>query len=142
MADVDHRDRGQAIVLLLAFIVVTVVLMVAMGHFSARLVDQQQAQLAADAAALAGVVGGRDAAERLATANDGVLVAFVVAGDEVMVEVRVGSELAQARATRAPESGALPTLVSWITAHRPATNRSNDAQRRVHERRALPAEFR
>ena len=102
MADVDHRDRGQAIVLLLAFIVVTVVLMVAMGHFSARLVDQQQAQLAADAAALAGVVGGRDAAERLATANDGVLVAFVVAGDEVMVEVRVGSELAQARATRAP----------------------------------------
>ena len=102
MADVHRRDRGQAIVLLLAFVVVTVVLMVAMGHFSARLVDEQQAQLAADAAALAGVVGGRDAAERLAAANDGVLIVFVVAGDEVMVEVRVGSELAQARATRAP----------------------------------------
>jgi len=102
MADVQRRDRGQAIVLLLAFVVVTVVLMVAIGHFSARLVDQQQAQVAADAAALAGVVGGRDAAERLATANDGVLTVFVVAGDEVMVEVRVGDELAQARATRAP----------------------------------------
>ena len=102
MADVQRRDRGQAIVLLLAFVVVTVVLMVAVGHFSARLVDQQQAQLAADAAALAGVVGGRDAAERLAAANDGVLTDFVVAGHEVMVEVRVGNEWAQARATRAP----------------------------------------
>ena len=102
MADVSRRDRGQAIVLLLAFVVVTVVLMVAMAHFSARLVDQQQAQLAADAAALAGVVGGRDAAERLAAGNDGVLTIFVVTGDEVMVEVRVGNEVAQARATRAP----------------------------------------
>ena len=102
MADVSRRDRGQAIVLLLAFIVVTVVLMVALAHFSGRLVDQQQAQLAADAAALAGVVGGRDAAERLAARNDGVLTVFVVTGDEVMVAVRVGSEVAQARATRAP----------------------------------------
>ena len=102
MADVQRRDRGQAIVLLLAFVVVTVVLMIAVGHFSARLVDQQQAQLAADAAALAGVVGGRDAAERLAAANDGVLTDFVVDGHEVMVEVRVGNEWSQARATRAP----------------------------------------
>ena len=102
MADVQRRDSGQAIVLLLAYVVVTVVLMVAVGHFSARLVDQQQAQLAADAAALAGVVGGRDAAERLAAANDGVLTDFVVAGYEVVVEVRVGNEWAKARATRAP----------------------------------------
>ena len=102
MVDVQRRDRGQAIVLLLAFVVVTVVLMVAFGHFSARLVNQQQAQLAADAAALAGVVGGHDAAERLAAANDGVLTGFVVAGHEVIVEVRVGNERAKARATRAP----------------------------------------
>jgi len=98
----QHRDRGQAIVLVLAVVVIAVVLAVAMGRFSARLVDQQHAQLAADAAALAGVVGGREAAERLAAANDGVLTVFIVSGDEVFVEVRVADESAQARATRAP----------------------------------------
>ncbi|MCE9621120.1 MAG: helicase/secretion neighborhood TadE-like protein [Actinomycetia bacterium] len=104
MVDVPtrDRDRGQAIVLLLAVVVVVVVCAVAMGHFSARLIDKQQAQLAADAAALAGVVGGRVAADRLATANDAVLTDFVVTGDEVLVVVRVGDESARARATRAP----------------------------------------
>ena len=96
------RDRGQAIVLVLAVVVVTVVCAVGVGRFSTRLVDSQQAQLAADAAALAGVVGGREDAERLATLNDGVLTVFVITGEEVMVEVRVGAETAQARATRAP----------------------------------------
>ncbi len=104
MADVSRRDRdcGQAIVLLLAVVVIAVVCAVAMGHFGARLVDKQQAQLAADAAALAGVIGGRDAAERLAVANNGVLTDFVASGAEVMVAVQVGDESAQARATRAP----------------------------------------
>ncbi len=106
MADVhvqtNDRDRGQAIVLVLAFVVVAALSTAAMAHFSARIVDKQRAQLAADAAALAGVVGGRDAAERLAAANGAVLTEFVVAGDEVMVEVHVGNEVAQARATRAP----------------------------------------
>ena len=98
----EARDRGQAIVLVLAVVVVTVVLAAAVGRFSARLVDQQQAQLAADAAALAGVVAGRDAAERLAVLNDGVLLLFVSTGVEVTVEVRVGDVTARARATRAP----------------------------------------
>ncbi len=108
MVDVRRRNRdcgrdcGQAIVLVLALVVIAVVFAVAMGRFSARLVDQQQAQLAADAAALAGVVGGRAAAERLATANEAVLTDFVVEGDEVIVEVQVGGESARARATRAP----------------------------------------
>ena len=96
------KDRGQAIVLVLAVVVVAVVCTVAMARFSVRLVDKQQAQLAADAAALAGVVGGRVAADRLAKANEGVLTMFAVTGDEVFVEVWVGDELAQARATRAP----------------------------------------
>ena len=98
----EARDRGQAIVLVLAVVVVTVVLAAAVGRFSARLVDRQQAQLAADAAALAGVVAGRDAAERLAVLNDGVLLLFVSTGVEVTVEVRVGDVTARARATRAP----------------------------------------
>ena len=98
----QRRDCGQAIVLVLAVVVVAVVLAVAIARFSSRLVDNRQAQVAADAAALAGVVGGHDAAEHLAIANDGVLTAFVVVGDEVFVEVRVGDESASARATRAP----------------------------------------
>lgn len=97
-----QRDRGQAIVLVLAVVVVTVVCALAVARFSTRVVDSQQAQLAADAAALAGVVGGRDAAERLAKSNDGELTSFVITGEEVLVEVRVGDETAQARATRAP----------------------------------------
>ncbi len=95
-------DRGQAIVLVLAVVVVAVVFTVAIGRFNSRLIDSQQARLAADAAALAGVVGGRDAAEQLAIANEGVLTAFLMVGDEVFVEVRVGDESASARATRAP----------------------------------------
>lgn len=98
----NGRDRGQAIVLVLAVVVIAVVCAVAMGRFSARLVDKQHAQLAADAAALAGVANGREAAERLAIANDGVLTVFQIDGEEVLVEVRVGDESAQARATRAP----------------------------------------
>jgi predicted membrane-bound spermidine synthase len=98
----NDSDRGQAIVLVLAVIVVAVVFSVAIGRFSSRLIDSQQAQLAADAAALAGVVGGRAEAERLAIANEGVLTQFVTVGDEVFVEVRVGDESARARATRAP----------------------------------------
>lgn len=99
---VHDRDCGQAIVLILAVVVVAVVFTVGISRFSSRLFDTQQAQLAADAAALAGVVGGRDAAERLAIANDGVLTDFVTTGDEIYVEVRVGDESARARATRAP----------------------------------------
>ena len=102
MIEPRPRDRGQAIVLVLAAIVVAVVFAVSIGRFNARLVDSQQAQLAADAAALAGVVGGRAAAERLAIANEGMLTDFVAVGDEVVVEVRVGDESARARATRAP----------------------------------------
>lgn len=96
------RDSGQAIALVLAVIVIAVVFAVAIARFSSRLIESQQAQLAADAAALAGVVGGREAAERLAAANGATLVSFVAVGDEVIVEVMIGTESAQARATRAP----------------------------------------
>jgi hypothetical protein len=57
---------------------------------------------AADAAALAGVVGGRPAAERLAAANGASLVAFTTDGLTAQATVRVGEAQATARATRAP----------------------------------------
>jgi multidrug resistance efflux pump len=95
-------DGGQAIVLVLAVVVFAVVCTFALARFSERLVDKQQAQLAADAAALVGVVSGRVAAEEMAAANEGVLTLFEVRNGDVLVEVRVGDESAKARATRAP----------------------------------------
>ncbi len=95
-------DRGQAVVLLLAVVVLVVLSMVAVDRFGARVVGIEQAQIAADAAALAGVDGGRTAAARLAAANDAVLVSFTVLGDDVLVTVVVDGVGATARASRAP----------------------------------------
>ena len=97
-----ERDRGQAVVLVLALVAVLVVMLVAVAQFGARLVAREQAQVVADAAALAGVVGGQGEAERMAIANGGVLMSFQSVGDEVVVEVEVEGETATARATRAP----------------------------------------
>lgn len=95
-------DRGQATVLLLAIVALVVVAMVATARFGARVVAKEQAQVAADAAALAGVTGGQPAARRVAAANGGLLVAFLGDGVTVSVSVRVGTDVATAKATRAP----------------------------------------
>ncbi len=99
---VRAHDRGQAVVLLLVVVVLVVLSMVAVARFGARVVGIEQAQIAADAAALAGVDGGRAAAARLASANDGVLLAFARVGDDVLVTVDVRGVKAVARASRAP----------------------------------------
>lgn len=96
------KDRGQAVVLLLAVVVLAVVAMVAAAHFAARLSARDRAQAAADAAALAGTTGGEPAATRLAAANGAVLVSFSTVGEAVQVTVVVDGESATARATRAP----------------------------------------
>lgn len=95
-------DGGQAVVLLLAVVVLVALSMVAVGRFGARVVGIEQAQVAADAAALAGVDGDRSAATRLAAANGAVLVSFTVIGDDVLVTVTVDGVRATARASRAP----------------------------------------
>ena len=97
-----ERQRGQATPLVLAVVAVVVVMLVMAGRFAGRVVVEEQAQVAADAAALAGVIGGRPAAERLAAANGGVLVAFTTDGLTAQVTVRIGAAQATARATRAP----------------------------------------
>ncbi len=66
------------------------------------LTDRQQARSAADAAALAGVTGGRSASASMAGRNDAVLVAWTRAGREVTVRVRVGDQDVTARATDGP----------------------------------------
>lgn len=88
--------------LLLAVVSLVVVSLVATARFGARVVAHEQAQVAADAAALAGVSGGQAAAGRLAAANGGWLVRFTSDGDTVVVWVQVGVDVATAKATRAP----------------------------------------
>jgi hypothetical protein len=66
------------------------------------LIDRQRAVAAADAAALAGVRGGRAASSMIADANGATVVAWSQAGAEVTVSVQVGEQRATARATDAP----------------------------------------
>lgn len=66
------------------------------------MVQRQRAQVAADAAALAGATGGEGAAMALAAANGAVLIDFERFGDDVVVRVTVGEVDAEARASTAP----------------------------------------
>jgi hypothetical protein len=117
--DPDTPDRGAvALLVLLVALAVSGAVLVATVHVADVLVDADRARTAADAAALAGVVHGRDVAERVAAENGGVIVAWTSVGTplgaggpdalavdasvEVTVEVRVGSAVANARATNAP----------------------------------------
>jgi hypothetical protein len=97
-----RRDNGQAVVLLLAVVVMAAVSVVAVGLFSQRIVDRGRAQTAADAAALAATEGGRAAALRLAAGNGAVLVGYAEAGDVVTVVVELNGARATARATDGP----------------------------------------
>ena len=65
-------------------------------------IDAARARTAADAGALAGVVGGRAEAARLVAANGGELVSWAQHGRAVTVAVRVGDAVATARATDEP----------------------------------------
>lgn len=97
------RDRGSMLVLtVLVGLAVTAAVLMAITPLLTGLVQRQRAQAAADAAALAGVVGGRPAAADLARANGAVLVAWSEVGDEVTVTVEVADQRARARATDAP----------------------------------------
>jgi hypothetical protein len=96
------RDRGQAVALLLAVVVMAAVSVAAIGAFSSRVVNHGRAQTAADAAALAATIGGQPAAQRLASSNGGHLVSYSESGDAVVVVVDVGGERATARATDGP----------------------------------------
>lgn len=98
----DDQERGQATLLVIAVATIIVVLMVAVARFGAVVTAIEQAQVAADAAALAGVDGGLAGASRLAAANGAVLVSLRRLGDDVVATVEVRGHRASARARRAP----------------------------------------
>jgi hypothetical protein len=100
--DDPKEDRGQAVILLLAVVVMAALSVVAVGLFSGRIVDRGQAQTAADASALAATSGGRSAAQRLAAANGARLIGYTEVDDAVTVVVEVDGERATARATDGP----------------------------------------
>ena len=83
-------------------IVLAAMTAVATAELGVAMVQRQRAQLAADAAALAGVDGGAAAAARLARANGGRLLGFARSGWVVTVTVGVGDATARASATDGP----------------------------------------
>ena len=93
-------DTGQASILLLLVVAVGVLAMVLIGVVGEVARDRARARTAADAAALAGVSGGREAADAVARQNGGELEAWRTAGGSTEVTVRVGH--ARATATARP----------------------------------------
>lgn len=99
MSQRPRRDTGAASVLVVAVIVVLSTLSLAVGRFGRRLHDTARAQTAADAAALAGALGGRARAAELAAANHAVLVSFIELDAGVRVVVSVDGAVAIAQAS-------------------------------------------
>lgn len=93
---------------LVTSLAVVSVLLTGLSSVSMRLIRDSRAQIAADAAALAGVIGGESAAQRVAAMNGAVLCEYV---SEQVVTVRVclGPVAAQAYA-REQEVEGMPTL--------------------------------
>jgi len=100
---VSKRDRGSAsVMVVLVAVAFTVAAGAGLAQLSRDLIDVSRARSAADAAALASVEGGREAAIELATTNGATLVSWAQLGSDVVVEVRVGDAVATARATNVP----------------------------------------
>jgi hypothetical protein len=92
-------ERGQAVPLAAALVAVAAMLVLGIGAMARDVVDAGRARAAADAAALAGVIGDRPASVALAAANGATLVAWSREGRDTVVTVRVGAVTASARAT-------------------------------------------
>jgi hypothetical protein len=87
---------------MLVAVAIAVMVMVATAALGGQIVGRARARAAADAAALAGVDGGRPAAARLAALNGASLVSFSVDGEGVTVVVAIGDVHVTARASDLP----------------------------------------
>lgn len=101
-----ERERGQVLPLVALLLAGMGAAMFAIGLLGGAAVERGQARTAADAAALAGAVGGRADALALAAANGARLVAFEQRGDQAWVRVELGRATASARARRSSSSAA------------------------------------
>jgi uncharacterized membrane protein len=97
-----RTDRGQAVLLMTVVVVFAALVAVGVAQVGAVVLQRQQVQTAADAAALAGLHGGPGAAARLAASNGAVLVSFQRQGFTVTVVVADGRVRARARASDGP----------------------------------------
>jgi Flp pilus assembly protein TadG len=89
-------------VLVAAVLTIIVLATAGLARLGGAMVDDSRAQAAADAAALAAVEGGADAAARLAERNGAQLVSVDRVGDEVVVVVDVAGTRSTARASSSP----------------------------------------
>ena len=97
------RDRGSMVVLvMLVSVAFTAAVTMALVPVMGDLFDRQQARSAADAVALAGVLGGESASAALAIDNGATLVGWSRDGRQVTVLVQVGDQVVTARATDEP----------------------------------------
>ena len=95
-------DRGQALPLLAAVLVVAGVVALVVADLGVAAVERAKARTAADAAALAGAAEGEAVARRVAAANGASLVSFGRDGPLVEVVVRHGRATARATAEGVP----------------------------------------
>ena len=101
----QRDERGQVAPLLALFAVGIGLACLGLGRFAGGAVDAASARTAADAAALAGSLGGEPAARSLAAANGATLESFEFAGDDVRVRVRVGPAVVTARSRSGRAAG-------------------------------------
>jgi hypothetical protein len=96
-------ERGQAVPLALVVIALAILATAAIAELGGNVVDAGRARTAADAAALAGVEGGREASTRVAADNGATLMSWSSRSEgtaaTVTVTVRVGRATATAAAT-------------------------------------------
>ena len=98
-------ERGSVVPAMAGVLGVVALVAIGLGHLAQALVERAEAQSAADAAALAGVVEGRAGAADLASRNGAELEQFGVWDRGVTVRVRRGRTEATASAVYDP-SGA------------------------------------
>lgn len=100
-------ERGSIVPIVALVVALAAAVSIGLGMIAHRTVLRAEAQAAADAAALAGVVEGRAGAADLARRNGAGLVDFVVEGSTV--EVEVNRRGVRAVAAAAPGSNGLST---------------------------------
>ncbi len=96
--EATDRETGQVVPFMALVVMLAIVAILAVARVGSALDDSARARTAADAAALAGVVDGREAARDMAAANGGELLEFRSDGRTAWVEVRVGGATARASA--------------------------------------------